>query len=305
MSEQPSAPDVKKHSPKNNVLFAGIILLIIVIVAAFVILRSDKKVETTTVAQPLKTPTIMALKPNSDDALDAPANSIETPQSSQTPQTFQAPQTSQAQTLPVSDSEEPSAQLALLPTLDDSDPVVIAKLDEYLSNAAMRLIVNDDVIRRGVVFIDNLAKGKVATKHTPVAKLEEGFSVNESDIITISPNSYERYTPYVKILTSLSAAQAVRLYEEYKPLINSAYTEIGYNDDEFTQTLENAIDLLLDTPDPKGGLPLLRDSVTYQYAFSEWEQLPAAQKQLLRMGPENIKQVKSALSNIKKQLQRN
>lgn len=299
MSEQPSAPDVKKHSPKNNVLFAGIILLIIVIVAAFVILRSDNKVETTTVAQPLKTPTIMALKPNSDDALDAPANSIETPQSSQTPQTFQA------QTLPVSGSEEPSAQLALLPTLDDSDPVVIAKLDEYLSNAAMRLIVNDDVIRRSVVFIDNLAKGKVATKHTPVAKLEEGFSVNGSDIITISPNSYERYTPYVKILTSLSAAQAVRLYEEYKPLINSAYTEIGYNDDEFTQTLENAIDLLLDTPDPKGSLPLLRDSVTYQYAFSEWEQLPAAQKQLLRMGPENIKQVKSALSNIKKQFQRN
>ena len=192
-----------------------------------------------------------------------------------------------------------------LPTLNDSDPVVVAKLDEYLGDAAMSLVLNDDVIRRGVVFIDNLAKGKVATKHTPVAKLEEGFRVNEGDILTIDPNSYERYTPYVKVLTSMSAAQAVRLYEEYKPLINSAYTEIGYGDDEFTQTLEDAIDLLLDTPEPKGSLPLLRDSVTYQYAFSEWEQLPAAQKQLLRMGPENMKKVKAALRNIKAELESN
>jgi hypothetical protein len=95
------------------------------------------------------------------------------------------------------------------------------------------------------------------------------------------------------------------MYEEYKPLINNAYSEIGYGDDEFNQTLTDAIDLLLDTPEPEGDLPLLRDSVTYQYAFSEWEQLPDAQKQLLRMGPENMKKVKAALRNIKAQLENN
>ena len=169
----------------------------------------------------------------------------------------------------------------------------------------MSLLVTDDVIRRGVVFIDNLAQGKVAKKHNPVIKPQESFSVSEGDILTIDPNSYERYTPYVKVFTSMSAAQVVRLYEEYKPLINDAYTEIGYGDDEFKQTLNDAIDLLLDTPEPEGALPLLRDSVTYQYAFSEWEQLPAAQKQLLRMGPENMKKVKGALRNIKAQLESN
>jgi hypothetical protein len=243
------------------------------------------------VEEPVKERPIMELKPENDPVVGAPSVKPEKPAELDVP--AQRPEV------------EPEAEVVSLPTLNDSDPVVIAKLDEYLGDVAMSLILNDDVIRRGVVFVDNLAKGKVATKHTPVAKLEEGFSVNEGDILTIDPNSYERYTPYVKVLTSMSAAQAVRLYDEYKPLINSAYTEIGYGDDEFTQTLEDAIDLLLDTPEPKGSLPLLRDSVTYQYAFSEWEQLPAAQKQLLRMGPENMKKVKAALRNIKAELESN
>jgi len=198
---------------------------------------------------------------------------------------------------------EPEPEVATLPALNDSDTMVVAKIDEYLSDSVMSLLVTDDVIRRGVVFIDNLAQGKVAKKHNPVVKPQESFSVTEGDILTIDPNSYERYTPYVKIFTSMSAAQVVRMFEEYQPLINDAYTEIGYGDDEFKQTLNDAIDLLLDTPEPEGALPLLRDSVTYQYAFSEWEQLPAAQKQLLRMGPDNMKKVKAALRNIKAQLE--
>ena len=198
---------------------------------------------------------------------------------------------------------EPEPEVATLPALNDSDTMVVAKIDEYLSDSVMSLLVTDDVIRRGVVFIDNLAQGKVAKKHNPVIKPQESFSVTEGDILTIDPNSYERYTPYVKIFTSMSAAQVVRMFEEYQPLINDAYTEIGYGDDEFKQTLNDAIDLLLDTPEPEGALPLLRDSVTYQYAFSEWEQLPAAQKQLLRMGPDNMKKVKAALRNIKAQLE--
>ena len=94
------------------------------------------------------------------------------------------------------------------------------------------------------------------------------------------------------------------MYDEYKPLINEAYAEIGYEGDAFTGTLEEAIDVLLDTPEPKGDMPLIRNSVTYQYAYSEWESLPDAQKQLLRMGPENMKKVKAALRNIKAELEK-
>ena len=291
MSDKPEASDVQKRPPKNNFLFAVIILIILVCVAAFVLLSPTDEPETRTeVEQTPKEQPVMELKPENDPVVDAPSVKPEKPAEL---------------SVPAQRPAEPEPVVEPLPTLDESDTVVVAKMDEYLSDSVMSLMVTDDVIRRGVVFIDNIAKGKIAKKHTPVVKPEEEFSVNEGDILTIDPNSYERYTPYVKVFTSMSAAQAVRMYEQYKPLINNAYSEIGYGDDEFNQTLEDAIELLLDTPEPEGELPLLRDSVTYQYAFSEWEQLPAAQKQLLRMGPENMKKVKAALRKIKAELERN
>ena len=291
MSDKPEASDVQKRPPKNNFLFAVIILIILVCAAAFVLLSPTDEPETRTeVEQTPKEQPVMELNPENDPVVDAPSVKPEKPAEL---------------SVPAQRPAEPEPVVEPLPTLDESDTVVVAKMDEYLSDSVMSLMVTDDVIRRGVVFIDNIAKGKIAKKHTPVVKPEEEFSVNEGDILTIDPNSYERYTPYVKVFTSMSAAQAVRMYEQYKPLINNAYSEIGYGDDEFNQTLEDAIELLLDTPEPEGELPLLRDSVTYQYAFSEWEQLPAAQKQLLRMGPENMKKVKAALRKIKAELERN
>ncbi|WP_024612381.1 DUF3014 domain-containing protein [Pseudoalteromonas sp. TB64] len=291
MSDKPEASDVQKRPPNNNLLFAVIILIVVACAAAFVLLKpSDETSTRTEVEQTVEEQPMMEIKPENDPVVDAPSVTPEKPTE---------------MTVPTQRPAEPVPEVKPLPTLDESDSVVVAKMDEYLSDSVMSLMVTDDVIRRGVVFIDNLAKGKVAAKHTPVVKPEEKFTVTEGDILTIDPNSYERYTPYVKIFTSMSAAQAVRMYDEYKPLINSAYTEIGYGDDEFNQTLTDAIDLLLDTPEPEGELPLLRDSVTFQYAFSEWEDLPAAQKQLLRMGPENMKKVKAALRNIKAQLESN
>ncbi|KAA1163826.1 DUF3014 domain-containing protein [Pseudoalteromonas fuliginea] len=292
MSDKPEVSDVQKRPPNNNLLFAVIILIVVACAAAFVLLKpSDEEVTRTEVEPPVKEQPIMELKPEITPIIDTPS--------------AVKPEEPEELEVPTQRPVEPAPKVEPLVTLDESDTVVVAKMDEYLSDSVMSLMVTDDVIRRGVVFIDNIAQGKIAKKHTPVIKPEESFSVTEGDILTIDPNSYERYTPYVKVFTSMSAAQAVRMYEEYKPLINSAYTEIGYGDDEFNQTLTDAIDLLLDTPEPEGDLPLLRNSVTYQYAFSEWEQLPAAQKQLLRMGPENMKKVKAALRNIKTQLESN
>ncbi len=285
------SPDVQKRSTNSNLLLAIITLIVVACVVAFVLLKpSDEPVARIEATEPVKERPIMELKPLNEPDIIEP----EEPTTVEQPAELEVP----AQRI-----VEPEPEVSALPALNDSDTMVVAKIDEYLSDSVMSLLVTDDVIRRGVVFIDNLAQGKVAKKHNPVIKPQESFSVTEGDILTIDPNSYERYTPYVKIFTSMSAAQVVRMFEEYQPLINDAYTEIGYGDDEFKQTLNDAIDLLLDTPEPEGALPLLRDSVTYQYAFSEWEQLPAAQKQLLRMGPDNMKKVKAALRNIKAQLE--
>ena len=80
--------------------------------------------------------------------------------------------------------------------------------------------------------------GKIADKHSPVVKPEDNFTAIEDDIIITHPNSYERYTPYVAMLDTMSTAQIVRLYEQYKPLFEQAYEEIGYEGSAFNGTLK-------------------------------------------------------------------
>jgi len=292
MSDKPESSDTQTRPANNNIIFAVIILLILICAAAFALLKPTDEASTASqVATPIKEQPIVELTPEQT----APAT-----ESAPIKAEMRSKPIEKQVTQPVVAAPEPEVEP--LPSLDDSDSFVISGINEYLNDSTMKLILTDDVIRRGVVFIDNIATGKIAKNHTPVVKPQGKFSIIDGDILIIDPNSYERYTPYVKIFTGMSAAQVVRLYKEFEPLINTAYIEIGYNDGEFYQTLNDAIDLLLDTPDPDSELPLLRDSVNYQYAYSEWEQLPAAQKQLLRMGPENMKKVKAALRNIKKQL---
>ncbi|MCF2899214.1 DUF3014 domain-containing protein [Pseudoalteromonas sp. SSMSWG5] len=287
MSEHSSEPTVKSGSSNNNLIFAVVILIIIAGVAAFILLKPEE--------QPVQVVEDIVTE-------EVPVVEYQNPEPE--------PETSEPEPEPVvvetapERTPEPVPEVEPLPTLNESDEVVVARMDELLSDQVMSLMVTDDLIRRGVVYVDNIAKGKVALSHAPVERPKESFKVIEGDILTIDPNSYERYTPYVKLFTSLSAAQVIRMYDEYKPLINEAYAEIGYEGDAFTGTLEEAIDVLLDTPEPKGEMPLVRNSVTYQYAYSEWENLPDAQKQLLRMGPENMKKVKAALRNIKAELEK-
>jgi hypothetical protein len=287
MSEHSSEPTVKSGSSNNNLIFAVVILIIIAGVAAFILLKPEE--------QPVQVV---------EDIVTEEVPVVEYQNPEPEPETSeQEPEPVVVETAPER-TPEPVPEVEPLPTLNESDEVVVARMDELLSDQVMSLMVTDDLIRRGVVYVDNIAKGKVALSHAPVERPKESFKVIEGDILTIDPNSYERYTPYVKLFTSLSAAQVIRMYDEYKPLINEAYAEIGYEGDAFTGTLEEAIDVLLDTPEPKGEMPLVRNSVTYQYAYSEWENLPDAQKQLLRMGPENMKKVKAALRNIKAELEK-
>ena len=63
-----------------------------------------------------------------------------------------------------------------------------------------------------------------------------------------------------------------------------------------------AIEHLLATPEVPVDTPLESQSVNYTYVLSEYEQLSDAQKQLLRLGPDNVKKVKSKLSSLLKLL---
>lgn len=189
-----------------------------------------------------------------------------------------------------------------LPALDDSDAVVKQSLADVVSVNMLKLIVNDDLIRRAVVYTENLADGKLAKKHQVFVAPKQKFSVNDGAIITVNPESFKRYDAYVALLTQLSDTQVMGLINEYKPLIQDVYDEIGLSDYDFEQRLASAITHLLQTPEVPLDTPLTSQSVSYKYAVPEYEALSDAQKQLLRLGPDNVKKVKAKLSRLLKQL---
>jgi hypothetical protein len=115
----------------------------------------------------------------------------------------------------------------------------------------------------------------------------------------IDPRSYERYDTLAAAAESIDPAGAARLYATLKPRIEEAYRDLGVPDISFDRTLERAIVLVLNTPvvdDPVPAEP--RGAVGYGFAVRRLEALPAAQKQLVRMGRENVLTIQSSLRAI-------
>jgi hypothetical protein len=126
------------------------------------------------------------------------------------------------------------------------------------------------------------------------------FQVVERDGRTvIAPESFARYEVVTRVLTSLDTQASARTYKVLRPLINAAYKEISRPGQGFDQTLARAIQKMLDTPVPEGDIEVVdTPGVNYLYAAPELEQLSAAQKHLLRLGPANARAVQTKLREL-------
>ena len=188
--------------------------------------------------------------------------------------------------------------------LDISDGTVKTKLlslsdyDEFA-----RLLINEALLERFVITTNTLAEENIADNNRVLVQPEQPFrTYRQADKEWIDPASYKRYAPYVDILESLETASLLQLYQEYKPAIENIFSEIGNPSDSFDQKLEEAIDVLLDTPEVPFPVEVFTDSVMYKFADRQLESLSAPQKQLLRTGPENMRRIKAKLREIKESL---
>ena len=99
--------------------------------------------------------------------------------------------------------------------------------------------------------------------------------------------------------TAIDTAGAARLYTLLKPRIEEAFGDLGSGGVPFDRTLERAIVLVLDTPVPGGPVQVARQGATaYRFDNELFEALKPAQKQLLRMGPDNARAIQAKLRAI-------
>lgn len=204
--------------------------------------------------------------------------------------------------------EEP--QKPMLPSLDESDSWIKDKLPTLTwRKELLKLLVDDDIIRRLVVFTDNFAQGIIAYEHSLLVKPNTGFTareVQQNDQLVLKWNetSSRRFNLYVDLLRSLDSETLVAWYFQLKPLIDEAYQELGYPDDDFTYVLQQAITNVLDMNIPDSSLELVRPSVMYKYKDPQIEGLDDTEKFMLRLGKENLLVIKSVLLELNEKLSR-
>lgn len=198
----------------------------------------------------------------------------------------------------------------ILPTLDESDSWFSGKLANLTwRKELLKLMVTEDMIRRFVVFTDNFSQGTLAYEHAPVVEPTSKFSAIEEKAQQGSKWQWDesntrRFSLYVDLLRSMDSEMLVQWYVELKPLIDQAYQELGYPDDEFGDVLQEAISKVLDMEIPKALPELERPSVMYKYKDESLESLDDAEKLLLRLGKENLLVIKSVMLEINEKLAR-
>ncbi|MGH9144001.1 MAG: DUF3014 domain-containing protein [Vicinamibacterales bacterium] len=186
-----------------------------------------------------------------------------------------------------------------LPPLDATDTLVrtlVQGLTE--SPAVMAWLPTTGLIRNFTVVVANIAEGPTPAKHVKVLRPATPFrTVSRGGSTFVDPRSYDRYTTIADAVASVDPGGAAKLYATLKPRIEDAQRDLG-TADSFDRTLERAIVVLLSTPAIDGSERLRPKGIGYGYADDRLESLTPAQKQLLRMGPRNVRVIKAKLREI-------
>jgi flagellar biosynthesis/type III secretory pathway protein FliH len=106
----------------------------------------------------------------------------------------------------------------------------------------------------------------------------------------------------VQLFARVDTKTLVGAYAAHYPLFQQAYRELGYPQGYFNDRLVATIDSLLATPDVPGPIAVVQPKVMFEYARPELEALPAGQKIMLRVGPENARTVKAKLREVRQAL---
>ena len=161
----------------------------------------------------------------------------------------------------------------------------------------------DFLLQRSVAFLDGLAKGALLYKLIPFARPPQTFIADkQGQALLMGAANFSRYDTFTQSIVTIDSQQAAAFFHWTRPLLETAYSELGYPGEDLGAALITAIDTLLATPRIDGPIALKRESVLYQYTDPAIEALPEAQKQLLRTGAKNAGLLKSWLSELRSAL---
>lgn len=184
-----------------------------------------------------------------------------------------------------------------LPPLNESDDFVRVTL-QPLELPADWLEPND-LARRLAVVVDNTARGEVPRRQLSFLAPSTPFKVIEyDDGIYLDPANYRRFDGYVDMLVAVDPATAAGTIETMAPLLREALGELG-NQLPVAEQIRVAIDQILAVPVRRDQIELVQPKVVYEFAEPRLEAMSPLQKQMLRMGPDNLERVQTYLQQVR------
>jgi Protein of unknown function (DUF3014) len=190
----------------------------------------------------------------------------------------------------------------VLPPLDQMDTFLRALLGPLSSSQELaRWLATDDLIRQLANAIDRVSRGESPSRDLRVLAPAAPFrtSGRGSDLV-IDPSSYRRFDALATLVASLEAATIVDVYRTIQPRLDEAYRGLGRSEGGVDPAVLAALDVLVDTPVPAAAVRVRQGpGVTLLFADPELERRPSAQKQLLRMGPDNLARILPRLRAVR------
>jgi hypothetical protein len=188
-----------------------------------------------------------------------------------------------------------------VPPLDESDPFVretAAGLSAHPQLA--RWLGRTALVRTLTAVVVNVADGETPRPHLEFLAPKQLFRAarRPAGLIVPDPAGFAGYDVFADVIGSVDAAAAASAVRTLTPLFEVAYAELGHPEGGFRAAVDKAIEALLAVPVLRADVELVPHAVGFRYAEPRLERLTPAQKQLLRIGPRNVRIVQAKLREV-------
>jgi hypothetical protein len=181
--------------------------------------------------------------------------------------------------------------------LDGSDEMARTAAGE-LSATLLKWLLPAEQIRKWVALVDQIADGRLPDKDRPLLFPMPAFdTVTIDGSVRMNPVNFTRANLLIDTLTAIDASKLADYYHAWRPLLESAYRELGKGD-EFHGRLLLAIQNVVEAPRPPIDATLARPKVFYIYADPALEKNTAVTKLLWRLGPDNQRRLQEYLGGL-------
>ncbi|MCC7178025.1 MAG: DUF3014 domain-containing protein [Acidobacteria bacterium] len=220
--------------------------------------------------------------------------------------TMRGPAPAPAPEAPAAATEVPlPAETVVLPPLEQMDPFLRGLLGALSARPELaRWLATDGLIQQMAAAIDRVSRGaSPASDLRVLAPDREFLTTRRGRSREVDSASYARYDGIAATLAGMDPAAVARIYRTIRPRLDEAYKAMGRADSDVDVAVQRALEVLVATPIPEGPIRVVEGrGATWAFADPALEALDPAQKQLLRMGPDNAARVIDTLRRIQQQL---